>query len=159
MHRTAAYVLPVFISCAVGVGTAAAGPWDIELAGPIEKDGRADISISAGKVDGTPVHRYRWEFRRLAVRCSGNRRTAKLPVVGGFSANAEFDQVGDHWGVSGTRGVGPDGTYETKVSGRLVTRKKARGWVRVLGTAVDVRGGGNRTCDSGRLHWIARSGR
>jgi hypothetical protein len=130
---------------------------DETLQGPIEKGGRAEIEIGPGKIDGTPVNRYRWEFRRLHLRCSGTSEIAKHPVEGGFAANAEFDHVGESWGVSGTGEVGPGGDYKTKVSGRLVSRQKARGWVRVYGTDVAIRGGGSEPCDSGRLHWIARA--
>jgi hypothetical protein len=137
---------------------AAAGATTLEnatLKGPIEKGGRAEIAISSGRIQGTPVNRYRWEFRRISVRCSERRETARLPVEGGFAHNAEFDQVGDRWGISGTGGGGR--VYETRVSGRLVTRKKARGWVRVFGTAVSLRGGGRESCESGRLRWVARA--
>jgi hypothetical protein len=158
MRRSAVFALPIFALCSLAVGASATSPWDIELKGQVEKGGRAEISIRPGRVSGTPVHRYRWEFRDLSVRCSGERQTAKLPVTGGRAANAEFDQVGDHWGISGTGGAGVAATYGTRVSGRLVTRKKARGWVRVFGTAVAIRGGGRESCDSGRLRWVARAG-
>jgi len=141
------------VACVLAATAAATALENVTLRGPIERDGRAEIVISSGKIQGTPVNRYRWEFRRISVRCSGRRETARLPVEGGFAANVEFDQVGDHWGITGTGG----GTHETRVSGRLVTRKKARGWVRVFGTAVGIRGGGRESCDSGRLRWVARA--
>ena len=126
---------------------------DVTLKGPIDRGGRAKIAISSGKVQGTPVDRYRWEFRRISVRCSGRRETARRPVEGEVATDVGFDQVGNHWGT-GVTATGPAGTYETRLSGRLVTRKKARGWVRVFGTAVGIQGGGHESCDSGRLHGL-----
>jgi hypothetical protein len=149
-------IVLVVAACTLAAAAAATTLEDVKLKGPIEKGGRAEIAISSGKIQGTPVNRYRSEFRRISVRCSGRRETARLAVEDGFAINAEFDQVGDHWGISGTGS--PSRTYETRVSGRLVTRKKARGWVRVFGTAVAIRGGGREPCDSGRLHWVARAG-
>jgi hypothetical protein len=145
------------------VGTAAvtaAKPDATTLTGPIDKEGRVEVRISSGRVQGTPVRRYRWEFRRLSVRCSGEVKPARHPVIGGFAINADFDyEVGESWGVSGTREVGPDGSYETRVSGKRVSRHKARGWVRVFGTAVPIRGQATDRCDSQRLHWVARARR
>lgn len=141
-----------------GVGTAAAAaakPDATRLTGPIDKGGRVEIRISAGREQGTPVRRYRWQFRHLSVRCSGDLKPARLPVTGGFAVNADFDPgVGEPWGVSGT---GSGGAYETRVSGKRVSRHKARGWVRVFGTPVPIRGGGTDRCDSRRLHWVART--
>lgn len=145
-----------FAVWAAAVAASATTLEDITLKGPIDKGGRAEIMISSGKIQGTPVNRYRWEFRRISVRCSGRRETARHPVDGDYAANVEFDQMGDRWGL-GSRETGPAGTYETRVSGRLVTRKKARGWVRVFGTAVSIQGGEQESCDSGRLHWVARA--
>ena len=163
LKGAAAILSLIGLAAATCVGTAAAAaarPDAIRLMGPIDKGGRVEIRISSGKAQGTPVRRYKWEFRRLSVRCSGDLKPARLPVNGGFVVNADFDPgVGARWGVTGTREVGPAGTYETKVSGRLVSRHKARGWVRVFGTAVPIRGGDTDRCDSRRLHWVARARR
>jgi hypothetical protein len=149
--------LLVAATCAVPAAATASTLEDATLKGAIEKSGRAEVAVSSGKIQGTSVNRYRWEFRRISVRCSGRSEVAKHPVEGGFDANAEFDHVGEPWGISGTAEVGPGGDYRTKVSGRLISRRKARGWVRVYGTNVAIRGGGHESCDSGRLHWIARA--
>ena len=151
-------VLVALVGCALAAVAIAATASDGTFNGPIDKGGRAEIAINSGRLQGTPVRRYRWEFRRLVVRCSGELETARFPVTGGEAINAEFDhQVGERWGVSGTRSEGPDGFFKTRVSGRLVSRRTARGWVRVFGTAVPVRGGGTRRCDSGRLRWLVRA--
>ena len=145
------------VTCAGAAAATAARPDATTLAGPIDKGGRVEIRISSGRIQGTPVRRYRWEFRHLSVRCSGDLKPARLPVTGGFAINADFDPgVGEPWGISGT---GAGGTYETRVSGRLVSRHKARGWVRVFGTAVPIRGEDTDRCDSRRLHWVARTRR
>ena len=147
------------VTCVGVAAAAAARPDATRLTGPVDKGGRVEIRISPGRAQGTPVVRYRWEFRHLSVRCSGDLKPARHPVTGGFAINADFDPgVGQPWGIEGTR-EGPAGTYETKVSGRLVSRHKARGWVRVFGTAVPVRGGDTDRCDSRRLHWVARARR
>ena len=156
MGKLLGLIILVLATCALTAAAMATMLDDITLKGPIDKSGRAKIEISSGRIQGTPANRYRWEFRRISVRCSGRRETARHPVDGDYAANVEFDQVGDRWGF-GTRETGPAGTLETKVSGRLVTRKKARGWVRVFGTAVSIQGGGQESCDSGRLHWVARA--
>jgi hypothetical protein len=156
VSRLRALIVAVLAACALAATSAATTLEDATLKGPIEKGGRAEIAISSGKIQGTPVNRYRWEFRRISVRCSGRRETARRPVEGGFDHDAEFDHVGAPWGITGTGVAGPAGDYNTKVSGRLVSRRKARGWVRVYGTAVAIRGGGHEDCDSGRLHWVAR---
>jgi hypothetical protein len=141
----------------LAAGTSATTLDDIALKGPIDKGGRAEIAITSATIQGTRANRYRWEFRRISVRCSGKRETSRLPVAGGFSVSAEFDQVGKPWGITGTASGGPHGVYRTKVSGRLVSRSKARGWVRVYGSDVAIRGGGrHEKCESGRLHWVAR---
>ena len=86
----------------------------------------------------------------------GDPKPARFPVTGGFAANADFDPgVVKLWGISGTGSGG--GWYQTKVSGKRVSWHKARGWVRVFGTAVPIRGGGTDRCDSRRLHWVART--
>ena len=149
-------IILVLATCALTAAATATMLDDITLKGPIDKSGRAKIEISSGRIQGTPANRYRWEFRRISVRCSGRREIARGAVEGGFSHAAEFDHVGQHWGITGTGEVGPAGDYKTKVSGRLVSRRKARGWVRVWGTAVAIRGGGREECESGRLHWVAR---
>jgi hypothetical protein len=33
---------------------------DVALKGPIDKGGRAEIATSSGRIQGTPVNRYRW---------------------------------------------------------------------------------------------------
>ena len=150
------------VTCVGTAAATAAKPDFIRLTGPVDKGGRVEIRISSGKEpeQGTPVRRYRWEFRQLSVRCSGDLKPARLPVTGGFARNADFDPgVGEPWGIYGTGEEGPTGTYETKVSGRLVSRHKARGWVRVFGTAVPIRGGDTERCDSRPLHWVARTRR
>jgi hypothetical protein len=71
--------------------------------------------------------------------------------------NAHYDHVGKPWGISGTvAGDIRDPDYATKVSGRLVSDDKARGWVRVYGAHVLLRSGRSAACDSGRLRWVAR---
>src|SRR5262245_4385616 len=84
---------------------------DIALKGPIDKGGRAEIAISSATIQGTPANKYRWEFRRISVRCSGKRETARLPVNGGLSVSAEFDHVGRPWGITGTASGGSHGVY------------------------------------------------
>jgi hypothetical protein len=156
MSRLRGALTLVAASCALTASSTASTLDDATLKGPIEKGGRAEITAGHGRIDGTPMNRYRWEFRRLWVRCSGRDEVARYPIEGGFAHNAEYDHVGQPWGIDGTGAVGPGGTYKTRVSGRLVSSKKARGWVRVFGTDVGIRGGGSGRCDSGRLHWVAR---
>jgi hypothetical protein len=157
VRRSRTTVLAVVAAGVLSATAAAVTLEDVTLRGPIENGGRAEIETSHGRIQGTPVNRYRWEFRRLSVRCSGETRIARDPIEGGFDYNSDYDHIGEPWGISGTAGIGPGGSYRTKVSGRLVSRGKARGWVRVYGTDVAIRGGGHESCDSGRLHWIARA--
>ena len=142
---------------AVGGSAAASRADKAVLKGPLERGGRAAITVSSGHTEGTAVNRYRWELRRISVRCSGHRRSSRLPVTGGFVINAHYDHLGKPWGISATAEGGirhPD--YATKVSGRLVSEEKAQGWVRVYGAHVPLRSGRSAACDSGRLRWVAR---
>jgi hypothetical protein len=133
---------------------AAGAAGTVHMSGPLQSGGSAEIDISDTVVAGTAARKYSWHFEHITVRCDGKRRLARLPIDGGFSINAQFDGPGP-WGISGTRGEGPNGFYETKVAGRLVNPRHARGWIRVFGTATPLVGGGQADCDSGRLHWSA----
>jgi hypothetical protein len=127
------------------------------LKGPLDRGGEVVIKVSRGEFDGTTTRKYEWTFDPVQVRCSGKWRVARFPVTGGMEINIRYEpKPGESWGISGTGAEGPHGTYGDKVAGRLVTHAKARGWVRVHGTGVPLRGGGFDDCDSGRLHWVAR---
>ena len=150
--------LPIAAVCALvlsGAGLAAVGK-STELHGKLDRGGHARIKISDGRVDGTRVREYRWTFTRIAVFCAGKRKTAKLPLEGGFSINAQYAGSGP-WGLTGTASGDPrDPLYATKVKGRQVGDHRARGWIQVYGSEVALRGGRTAKCDSGRLRWKAR---
>jgi hypothetical protein len=146
-------VLVTAALCATAMG------WDgsSSLRGNVDSGGRVAIEIDEDRFrDGTRTERYRWKFSHLSVRCDGRERLARHEVTGGFEISARYGGPGP-WGLSGTSAGDPrDPSYETKVKGRLITYRKAKGWVRVSGNAVPLRGGGSAECDSGRLRWVAR---
>jgi hypothetical protein len=155
MKRRAALGVALICSFAVA-GVALADRLPRTLDGDLERGGEVVIEISKGRAQGAPVERYRWDFRQISVRCDGERHLARASITGGFAINADFGGPGD-WGVQGEIGGDPsDPTYATKVRGRLVTWNRARGWIRLWGSRIPLRGGGRAECDSGRLHWVAR---
>lgn len=155
MQRRGLLVL-ASVCCALGVDLAFADRLPVTLEGPLERGGHAKVEISKDRVQGTRMERYRWEFRRISVRCEGERRIVKGALTGGFAINAAYGGPGD-WGIQGTTAGKPgDPVHATKVRGRLVSWSKARGWIRLWGSEIRLRGGGRAECDSGRLHWIAR---
>jgi hypothetical protein len=128
----------------------------VTLEGDIERSGHAHIRISKDRIQGTPVEKYRWEFKRLTVICDGETYLAKKPVRWGFSVNAKFGGPG-RWPTQTAKVRDDEGNlvYAIKVGGRLVSWSRAKGWLRVWGSEVELVSGDQEDCDSDRLRWVA----
>jgi hypothetical protein len=93
---------------------------------------------------------YRWHFYRVPLKCKGGSEIARYTVKGGEAVNNKY---ADRSGFGGGEFMGSRKRFREYVHGNLLDPNKARGWVRVAGTHVPVRGGGTEKCNSGRLRW------
>lgn len=140
--------------CAVVAAVSWAGDGQT-LKGDIERSGQATIRVSVEtRKDG---HRYRkteYRFTELQVRCGEREREFRFGVSGGETVWLRYADR-NPFGTVTISGPAGNPAVKTKVVGRLVTPRRARGFVRVSGSSVPLEGGGSARCDSGRLHWAA----
>jgi hypothetical protein len=120
------------------------------LRGHIEPSGHAKLRIIYRREFRANVREYTWHFYRVPLKCKGGPEIARYTVKGGLGVNNRYADNGRFGGGSFEGSKKRDREY---VDGKLVDPNKAKGWVRVAGTHVPVRGGGTDKCDSGRLRW------
>jgi hypothetical protein len=94
---------------------------------------------------------YTWHFYRVPLKCKSGPAVARYTVKGGEMINERYSTHNREFG-GGEFGGGRK-KFRENVEGNLVNPNKAKGWVRVAGTRVPMRGGGTDRCDSGRLRW------
>jgi hypothetical protein len=145
----------VAVALCVGAIVGTASAWHRTLTGSIDPSGSARVHIGFKRIDHARFRVYRWSFDRVPLRCGGRRATAR-DSVDGSEAIRNSAPGRDEFGYGVADGGPGKPSYAARVRGRLVRRDKARGILRVHGTAVPLKGGGQDRCDSGRLHWIVR---
>jgi len=134
------------------VFTAMAAAKKTVLTGLFDGGGKARVAVAGATADG----KYRkvvYSFRHITVRCDGDgeQRLAADRVAGGNS-----DESGlIHFGNTVISGPAKHPKYLAKVHGTFTHPGEARGYVRVSGTRVPLKGGGHADCDSGKLKFEA----
>jgi hypothetical protein len=132
------------------------------LRGHIAPSGHAKLQITyQRRVHGGPppskaasrgrIRSYVWHLYRVPLKCKGGPAVARYTVKGGEALNQRYATHRREFG--GGESTGGRKKFRENVGGNLVNPNKAKGWVRVAGTHVPVRGGGTDKCDSGRLRW------
>lgn len=128
----------------------------VTLRGPLGESGRAEVRVSYPTIHGTPAQRVKWRLTALTVDCQGRREVAENPLVGYDAIAREF--AGDHrFGSNFAFGDLRHPVYAGKVRVTLLSPHRARGWTRVYGSAIHLRGGGTAACDSGRVRFDIRA--
>jgi hypothetical protein len=119
------------------------------LRGTVGATGKARVTISFEVREQVRNRAVGFRFRRIEVRCDGDGqiRYASGPIAGSNSGPAS---QGKDFGVAA---LGQD--YSWRVRGKVESPRKVRGTVRLHGSAVPLKGGGEADCDSGRLHFMA----
>lgn len=123
------------------------------LKGRIEPSGHAKLRIHYRHAHGQKTRWYTWHFYRVPLKCQGGPAVPRDTVKGGEGIWNKFADRDPFGGVVVHLDKPHHVAYREHVSGKLITPKKARGFVRVWGPKVPVRGGGYKRCDSSRLHW------
>src|SRR3954463_3071305 len=134
----------------VAVVASASSPHPGTLRGHIEPSGHAKLRIIYRRQYHVNVREYSWHFYLVPLKCKGGPAVARYTVKGGEGINNKY---ADRGGFGGGVSEGGKKRFREYVDGKLINPNKAKGWVRVAGTHVPVRGGGTEKCDSGRLHW------
>lgn len=145
----------------LAVIASAASPRPGTLRGHIERSGHAKLQIRyQRKFHRRPppsrearrlrIRDYTWHLYRVPLKCKGGPAIARYTVKGGEAIVNKYAGRGD---FGGGDFEGGKRRFREYVQGKLINPNKAKGWVRVAGTHVPVRGGGTEKCDSGRLHW------
>src|SRR6266511_4263236 len=149
------WMLALLACLAIAVIADASSPDPGKFVGQIRPSGSAELRIHYRRIDHARFRIYHWVFDGVPLHCPQGREVSRLSVDGKEKARNRF---ADHqpFGYTVSEGSSGHPTYATKVRGRLVTRNKARGVVRVHGSSVRLCGGGHGNCDSGRLHWTVR---
>lgn len=132
---------------------------DPAMRGGVDHGGQARVQTSHYvRGNGQRMQRTSYRFTSLSVRCDGKWRPADLDVSGSESVWRKYADR-NPFGVDTISGPMSDPHVKTEIRGDYVSKRKTRGWVRISGSDVPLRGGGSAACDSGRLRWVATAGR
>jgi len=151
LATAAATITAVFLVA----GAAEAGEGKV-LRGELDGGGKATITVSYLMKQGVLVRKTAWRLGPITVRCDGDGqpRIAAIEPSGSEYIRAKYaDRNG--FGLGTVEGPFHDPDLKTFVSGDFVTKRRAKGFVRVNGNTVPLKGGGHADCDSGRLHFTA----
>lgn len=149
----AALALICLAACA-GLALAAntSSPRQGTLKGQMNPSGHAKLLIYYRHQHGEKIRWYRWHFYRVPLKCKSGPAVARYAVKGGEGIWNKYADRNPFGGVS-AEGSAKKPALREAVTGRLIDPNKAKGFVRVSGSGVPLRGGGHDKCDSGRVRW------
>jgi hypothetical protein len=146
-------LIALIASAGLALAATKSSPRPGTLRGHINRSGHAKLRIIYRHEFHAYVRDYTWHFYRVPLKCKDGPAVARYTVKGGEGINNKY---ADRGGFGGGVFEGSKKRFREYVQGELVDPNKARGWVRVAGTHVPVRGGGTGNCNSGRLRWTVR---